>query len=73
MNSFQNVLIGMDIPMYENKKVVNEYNIFNFGSEDDIPFDEDYFEVSNHCSSFLGWILHILMSCSANWSYMKIK
>jgi hypothetical protein len=54
MNSFQNVLIGMDIPMYENKKVVNEYNIFNFGSEDDIPFDEDYFEVSNHCSSFLG-------------------
>lgn len=54
MNSFQNVLIGMDIPMYENKKVVNEYNIFNVGSEDDIPFDEDYFEVSNHCSSFLG-------------------
>ncbi|XP_024450295.1 uncharacterized protein At3g49140 isoform X2 [Populus trichocarpa] len=40
-----NVLIGMDIPMYENKKVVNEYNIFNVGSEDDIPFDEDYFEV----------------------------
>ncbi|KAI5599598.1 hypothetical protein POPTR_002G230700v4 [Populus trichocarpa] len=41
----ENVLIGMDIPMYENKKVVNEYNIFNVGSEDDIPFDEDYFEV----------------------------
>ncbi|CAK7348959.1 unnamed protein product [Dovyalis caffra] len=40
-----NVLIGMDIPIYENKKVANEYNIFNVGSEDEIPFDEDYFEV----------------------------
>ncbi|KAJ6401308.1 hypothetical protein OIU84_016677 [Salix udensis] len=39
-----NVLIGMDIPIYENKKVSNEYNIFNIGIEDDIPFDEDYFE-----------------------------
>ncbi|KAG5231950.1 Pentatricopeptide repeat (PPR) superfamily protein [Salix suchowensis] len=41
-----NVLIGMDIPIYENKKVANEYNIFNIGIEDDIPFDEDYFEVT---------------------------
>uniref|UniRef100_A0A3N7HJW6 Uncharacterized protein n=1 Tax=Populus trichocarpa TaxID=3694 RepID=A0A3N7HJW6_POPTR len=39
-----NVLIGMDIPIYENKKVANEYSIFNIGSEDDLPFDEDYFE-----------------------------
>jgi len=53
MHSLQNVLIGMDIPIYENKKVANEYSIFNIGSEDDLPFDEDYFEVSNHFSSFL--------------------
>ncbi|KAH8489462.1 hypothetical protein H0E87_024909 [Populus deltoides] len=42
-----NVLIGMDIPIYENKKVANEYSIFNIGSEDDLPFDEDYFEAIN--------------------------
>jgi len=73
MHSLQNVLIGMDIPIYENKKVANEYSIFNIGSEDDLPFDEDYFEVSNHFSSFLCWILETLLSCFANWSYMNIK
>ncbi|XP_065867531.1 uncharacterized protein At3g49140 [Euphorbia lathyris] len=40
-----NALIGMDIPMYENKRVANEYNVFDIGGMDDIPFDDDYFEV----------------------------
>ncbi|XP_050213029.2 uncharacterized protein At3g49140 isoform X2 [Mercurialis annua] len=40
-----NVLIGMDIPMYENKRIANEYNVFDIVSMDDIPFDDDYFEV----------------------------
>ncbi|XP_024022118.1 uncharacterized protein At3g49140 isoform X2 [Morus notabilis] len=41
-----NALIGMDMPMYENKRVAGEYNISdNSGSIDEIPFDDDYFEV----------------------------
>ncbi|EEF31833.1 conserved hypothetical protein [Ricinus communis] len=40
-----NAFIGMDIPMYENKRIANEYNVFDIGSTDDIPFDDDYFEV----------------------------
>uniref|UniRef100_A0A2P2KPW8 Uncharacterized protein At3g49140 n=1 Tax=Rhizophora mucronata TaxID=61149 RepID=A0A2P2KPW8_RHIMU len=42
-----NVLIGMDIPMYENKRLASEYNVFKVGSSDDIPFDDDYFEVTD--------------------------
>ncbi|XP_021644069.2 uncharacterized protein At3g49140 isoform X3 [Hevea brasiliensis] len=41
----ENVLIGIDIPMYENKRVASEYDVFDIGSTDDILFDDDYFEV----------------------------
>lgn len=53
----QNCLIGIDIPMYENKRVASEYDVFDVSSVDDIPFDDDYFEVGNHFSLFLGCIL----------------
>uniref|UniRef100_A0A6P3Z1P9 uncharacterized protein At3g49140-like isoform X1 n=1 Tax=Ziziphus jujuba TaxID=326968 RepID=A0A6P3Z1P9_ZIZJJ len=39
-----NALIGMDMPIYENRRTVGEYNISDSGSEE-IPFDDDYFEV----------------------------
>ncbi|XP_021610841.1 uncharacterized protein At3g49140 isoform X3 [Manihot esculenta] len=40
-----NCLIGIDIPMYENKRVASEYDVFDVSSVDDIPFDDDYFEI----------------------------
>ncbi|EOY04956.1 Pentatricopeptide repeat superfamily protein isoform 1 [Theobroma cacao] len=40
-----NALIGMDIPMHENNRVAGEYNISDIGNDDEIPFDDDYFEV----------------------------
>ncbi|XVF29288.1 hypothetical protein REPUB_Repub15cG0108100 [Reevesia pubescens] len=38
-------LIGMDIPIHENKGVVGDYNISDIWNDDEIPFDDDYFEV----------------------------
>ncbi|XP_022761729.1 uncharacterized protein At3g49140 isoform X2 [Durio zibethinus] len=40
-----NAVIGMDIPMHENIRVVDDYNISDIGKDDEIPFDDDYFEV----------------------------
>ncbi|AET00265.1 putative FMN-binding split barrel [Medicago truncatula] len=40
-----NALIGMDIPMYDNRRPISEYDIFNGGITDEFPFDEDYIEV----------------------------
>ncbi|KAK9287796.1 hypothetical protein L1049_016236 [Liquidambar formosana] len=40
-----NALIGIDISLYENRRIVSEYNILDSGSSEDIPFDDDYFEV----------------------------
>ncbi|GLT96763.1 hypothetical protein SLE2022_143640 [Rubroshorea leprosula] len=39
-----NALIGMDFSMYENKEVVDGFNISDMGNGG-IPFDDDYFEV----------------------------
>ncbi|XP_004491268.2 uncharacterized protein At3g49140 isoform X2 [Cicer arietinum] len=40
-------LIGMDIPMYDNRRIISEYDIFNggIGYTDEFPFDDDYIEV----------------------------
>ncbi|XVE81127.1 hypothetical protein DITRI_Ditri15bG0037800 [Diplodiscus trichospermus] len=40
-----NALIGMDIPTHENNNVIGGYNILDIGNDDEIPFDDDYFEV----------------------------
>ncbi|GMN63535.1 hypothetical protein TIFTF001_032611 [Ficus carica] len=40
-----NALIGMDMPIYENRRMSGEYNISDSGSIDEIAFDDDYFEV----------------------------
>ncbi|KAI4305987.1 hypothetical protein L6164_029307 [Bauhinia variegata] len=40
-----NALIGMDIPIYGNQRVASDYNILNLGSDDELPFDDDYDEV----------------------------
>lgn len=61
LHYLQNALIGMDIPMYENKRVASENNVFNIGSGDDIPFGDDYFEASNHFSSFVDRILFVFL------------
>lgn len=47
LNYIQNAFIGMDIPNYENQRVAAgaRYNYSDFVTGDDIPFDEDYFEV----------------------------
>ena len=42
--------------MYENRRIANEDIVFDIGSTDDIPFDDDYFEASNHFSSFMNYI-----------------
>jgi hypothetical protein len=41
----QNALIGMDIPMYDNRMPISEYDIFYGGITDEFPFDDDYIEV----------------------------
>ncbi|XP_061342820.1 uncharacterized protein At3g49140 isoform X2 [Gastrolobium bilobum] len=43
-NNPVNALIGMDIPIYDNRRIVSEYDIFNSGNNDDFPFDDDYVE-----------------------------
>ncbi|KAF4361663.1 hypothetical protein G4B88_015286 [Cannabis sativa] len=40
----QNALIGMDMPIYENRRIIGEYNIFD-SDIDELLFDDDYFEV----------------------------
>ncbi|CAL5394846.1 unnamed protein product [Camellia sinensis] len=45
----QNVLIGMDITTYENRRVAAaEYNVLETGASDDMPFSDDYFEVEDN-------------------------
>ncbi|KAL5849166.1 hypothetical protein ACOSQ4_007179 [Xanthoceras sorbifolium] len=44
-NNPVNALIGMDIPLYKNQSIADGYNISDIGSGDDVPFDDDYFEV----------------------------
>ncbi|KAM6546075.1 hypothetical protein CsatB_026811 [Cannabis sativa] len=39
-----NALIGMAMPIYENKRIIGEYNIFD-SDIDELLFDDDYFEV----------------------------
>ncbi|KAF7833376.1 uncharacterized protein G2W53_015709 [Senna tora] len=38
-------LIGMDIPLYDNRRTASEYNIFNSGHNDKFLLDDDYIEV----------------------------
>lgn len=45
------------MPMYENKRVAGEYNNSDSGSTEEIPFDEDYFEVRTN----------IFLTFSGNW------
>ncbi|XP_010525800.1 PREDICTED: uncharacterized protein At3g49140 [Tarenaya hassleriana] len=37
--------IGMDVPLYENTPLHDEYNISDIGNLDDIIFDDHYFEI----------------------------
>ncbi|XP_062107757.1 uncharacterized protein At3g49140 [Humulus lupulus] len=39
-----NVLIGMDMPIYENRRITGEYSILD-SDIDELLFDDDYFEV----------------------------
>ncbi|MBA0776344.1 hypothetical protein Gotri_011349 [Gossypium trilobum] len=40
-----NVLIGMDIPVRENNQAVGDFNYSDIGIDDEVPFDDEYFEV----------------------------
>lgn len=42
----QNALFGMDIPTYDDGRIAGEFNILGGGNSDEIPFDDDYLEVS---------------------------
>ena len=54
----QNVLIGMDITTYENRKVAaTGYNVSEIDTTDDILLNDGYFEVRVHYSSFLYYSL----------------
>ncbi|TYG71146.1 hypothetical protein ES288_D05G370500v1 [Gossypium darwinii] len=39
-----NVLIGMDIPVRENNQAVGDFNYSDIGIDDEVPFDDEYFE-----------------------------
>lgn len=41
----QNALFGMDIPMYDNTRIINEYDIFYGGIPDPFLIDDDFIEV----------------------------
>ncbi|RYR45635.1 hypothetical protein Ahy_A07g031449 isoform B [Arachis hypogaea] len=40
-----NALIGMDIPIYDNRRTASQYDLFDAGSNEEFPFDDDYVEV----------------------------
>nr|KJB61304.1 hypothetical protein B456_009G350800 [Gossypium raimondii] len=40
----ENVLIGMDIPVRENNQAVGDFNYSDIGIDDEVPFDDEYFE-----------------------------
>ncbi|POO03405.1 hypothetical protein TorRG33x02_006100 [Trema orientale] len=40
-----NALIGMDMPIYENRRIAGEHNISDSGNIDEMAFDDDYFEI----------------------------
>ncbi|XP_050903882.1 uncharacterized protein At3g49140 isoform X1 [Lathyrus oleraceus] len=40
-----NALFGMDIPMYDNTRIINEYDIFYGGIPDPFLIDDDFIEV----------------------------
>ena len=42
----QNALIGMDMQMYESRRIVGDYSDVDSGYGDVAPFDYDYIEVS---------------------------
>lgn len=42
----QNALFGMDIPTYDDGRIAGEFTILGGGNSDEIPFDDDYLEVS---------------------------
>ncbi|XP_057441393.1 uncharacterized protein At3g49140 [Lotus japonicus] len=44
-NNPVNALIGMDIPIYDNRRTASEDAIFNSGDDDEFPFDDGYIEV----------------------------
>ena len=46
MFCLQNVLIGMDMRTYENRRMTGEYDISDSISIDEIAFDDEYFEVT---------------------------
>lgn len=48
--SLQIVLIGMDMSMYEQRRATGEYSLSEGGINDDILFDDDYFQVRNDVS-----------------------
>lgn len=45
----QNALIGMDMQMYESRRIVGDYNAADSGYGDVVLFDYDYIEVNIWC------------------------
>lgn len=43
----QNALIGMDMQMYESRRILGDYSAVDSGYGDVAPFDYDYIEVSS--------------------------
>lgn len=43
----QNVLIGMDVKMYESRRIIRDYKAGDSGNGDIVPFDYDYIEVNS--------------------------
>lgn len=52
------------MPIYENRRTVDEYNISDSSSEE-IPFDDDYFEVRNYI--FLILRVHLIVNFDVGW------
>ncbi|CAL1404638.1 unnamed protein product [Linum trigynum] len=46
-----NAFIGMDVPIYENRRVASDYDIFSVRDADDIPMDNDFFPIMDYKAS----------------------
>ncbi|CAI0397207.1 unnamed protein product [Linum tenue] len=43
-----NAFIGMDVPVYENRRVASDIAVFNVRDADDIPIENDYFPIMDY-------------------------
>ena len=68
----QNVLIGMDIPVFDNRRTVDEYDILYIGSDDEFLLSDDNVEVSSCKIIELQNIIYFCLGIKETEGYFSI-